>query len=113
MITGAHSVLFTQDAEADRAFFRDVLGLANVDAGDGWLIFALPPAELSFHPAADQGGHETYLLCDDIHAFVTKMTELGVKTGGIAQESWGQMTNITLPSGSLLGVYQPTHIRPQ
>ena len=112
MITGAHSIFFTEDAEADRAFFRDVLGLPHVDAGNGWLIFALPSTELGIHPSSGHTGHELFLTCDDIHAFIAQMTADGVQTSEVLAESWGHLTKITLPSGSKLGVYQPVHTRP-
>jgi catechol 2,3-dioxygenase-like lactoylglutathione lyase family enzyme len=112
MITGAHSVMFTNDAEADRAFFRDVLGLPHVDAGNGWLIFALPPTELGIHPSSGHSGHELFLTCDDLHNFIAQMAAVGVPTAKVTEESWGHLTHVTLPSGSKLGVYQPIHGKP-
>jgi len=112
MITGAHSVLYSKDPEADRAFFRDVLKLSNVDAGGGWLIFALPPAEVAVHPADRDDRHELYLMCDDIEAFVTQMTWKKIPCAPVADRGWGLLTQLTLPGGGKLGVYQPRHARP-
>ena len=112
MITGAHSVLYSKDPEADCAFFRDVLKLSNVDAGGGWLIFALPPAEVAVHPADRDDRHELYLMCDDIEAFVTQMTLKKIPCAPVADRGWGLLTQLTLPGGGKLGVYQPRHVRP-
>jgi catechol 2,3-dioxygenase-like lactoylglutathione lyase family enzyme len=111
MITGAHVVLYSADAEADRAFFRDVLKYPFVDAGHDWLIFALPPAELAVHPA-DSAGGEVFLMCDDLEAFVGQMTEHGVECADPSTERWGTVTRLTLPGGGTLGVYQPSHPSP-
>lgn len=112
MITGAHSIIYSTDPEADRAFFRDVLGIANVDVGGGWLIFKLPPAEVAFHPSERNGVHEFYLMCDDVDAFVEEMRANGMRTAAVHEEPWGRMTDVTLPGGGELGVYQPLHERP-
>ncbi|HMK92284.1 MAG TPA: extradiol dioxygenase [Thermoleophilia bacterium] len=112
MIVGAHTIIYSTDAQADRAFLRDVLGLRGVDAGGGWLIFALPPAEVAVHPADTGDRHELYLLCDDIEAFVGEMADMGVSCGPVEQMSWGLLTRVALPSGATLGVYQPVHERP-
>lgn len=112
MIKGAHSVIYSTDAEADRAFFRDVLGFANVDAGDGWLIFGLPPSEVAVHPAETNDRHEFYLMCDDAEAFVAEMTEKGVECAPTQNVGWGVLTRITLPGGGKIGVYEPRHARP-
>ena len=111
MVNGAHVILFSKDADADRAFFRDVLENRFADAGHGWLIFALPPAEPAFHPA-DANSHELYLMCEDVNAFVAAMKKKGVETGPLHEERWGILTQITLPSGDKLGVYQPKHASP-
>jgi len=111
MIHGAHVILYSTDAEADRAFFRDVLEYPSVDAGHGWLIFALPPAELAVHPA-EAGRHELYLMCDDLGAFLERMSGLGVPCSEPSTERWGTITQLTLPGGGTLGVYQPTHPSP-
>ena len=113
MITGVHAVLFTTDAEADRAFFRDVLELPSVDAGHGWLIFALPPAELAAHPADKNGRQELYLMCDDVEATVAELSSRGAKIAGpVKDEGFGLVTAIRLPGGGELGLYQPRHPSP-
>jgi catechol 2,3-dioxygenase-like lactoylglutathione lyase family enzyme len=113
MITGAHAIIFTRDPEAVRAFFRDVLGFPSVDAGDGWLIFALPPAELAAHPTAEGGRHELYLMCDDVYATVEELKNKGiVVTRPITDEGFGLMTAIELPGGGELGLYEPKHATP-
>jgi catechol 2,3-dioxygenase-like lactoylglutathione lyase family enzyme len=109
VITGAHVVIYTTDAEADRALFRDVLGLKSVDAGDGWLIFAIPPTEAAFHPAEANGKHEFYFMCDDIHATVADLAASGVSCGEIADQGWGILTTMQLPGGGKIGLYQPRH----
>jgi predicted enzyme related to lactoylglutathione lyase len=114
MITGAHAVLFSRDAEADRAVFSDVLGLESVDAGGGWLIFALPPAELAAHPAAAAGGgFELYLMCDDVVETAEELREKGaVIVKPVSDEGWGLLTAIELPGGGELGLYEPRHPSP-
>jgi catechol 2,3-dioxygenase-like lactoylglutathione lyase family enzyme len=112
MINGAHVIIFSTDAEADRAFFSDTLGLANVDSGDGWLIFALPPAEVAVHPAEENDRHELYLTCDDVKAFIERMRSLGVRCEPVEEQRWGLLTRVTLPGGGKLGVYEPRHARP-
>jgi catechol 2,3-dioxygenase-like lactoylglutathione lyase family enzyme len=109
MITGAHVILYSKDADADRAFFRDVLRFPAVDAGHGWLIFALPPAELACHPAAQGAGHELYLMCDDIAATTQSLATHKVPCTPVADRGWGLLTEITLPGGGKLGLYQPKH----
>jgi catechol 2,3-dioxygenase-like lactoylglutathione lyase family enzyme len=113
-ITGVHAILYTDDAAADRAFFADVLGLTSVDAGDGWLIFALPPAELAAHPAsANGGGYELYLMCDNIEATVRELAAKGVEfSRGVSRQRWGLITTIELPGGGRLGLYEPLHASP-
>ena len=113
MISGVHAVIFTEDAEALRAFLRDVLGLRSVDAGGGWLIFALPPAELAAHPAEGDGHKELYLMCDDIGATVAELSDKGVEfTGPVSDEGFGLMTAMKLPGGGELGLYEPRHPTP-
>ncbi len=109
MIAGAHIIIYSKDAEADRAFFKDVLGFDSVDAGRGWLIFALPPAEVAFHPNDENDKHEFYLMCKDIHAEVDSLKAQGVKCSEIHDEPWGLLTMITLPGGGEVGVYEPKH----
>jgi predicted enzyme related to lactoylglutathione lyase len=113
VITGAHTIVFSTDADADRAFFRDVLELDSVDAGGGWLIFALPPAELAVHPSDGGTGHELYLMCDDIEATVDELGRRGVEFARpVEDQGWGLLTAITLPSGAELGLYEPRHPTP-
>ncbi len=113
MITGAHAIIYSQDADAVRALFHDVLGLPSVDAGGGWLVFALPPAEVATHPTDGAGRHELYLMCDDIHATVAELEAKGVAFARpIAEERWGSVTAIALPGGGELGLYEPKHPSP-
>jgi catechol 2,3-dioxygenase-like lactoylglutathione lyase family enzyme len=109
MISGAHVIVYSKDAEADRAFFRDVLGFASVDAGHGWLIFALPPAEAAFHPAPDNNRHELYFMCEDLGAEITALETKGVRCSTVVEERWGSITNVSLPGGGVIGLYQPKH----
>jgi hypothetical protein len=112
MIHGAHVILYSKDANADRAFFRDVLKYPFADAGHGWLIFALPPAEVAVHPSDANDVHQLYLMCDDVHAFIAEMKELNVACTSIHEERWGSLTSLILPGGGKLGVYQPKHASP-
>src|SRR5215813_4489193 len=107
MITGAHSVIYSTDAEADRAFLRDVLKLTSVDLGGGWLIFGLPPSEVAVHPSEENDVHEFYLMCDDVEGFVTQMKKNRIVCSPVQNLGWGMLTQITLPGGGKLGVYQP------
>jgi predicted enzyme related to lactoylglutathione lyase len=110
MITGVHAILYAKDAERVRAFFRDVLEFPCVDAGHGWLIFALPPAEAAAHPAEGDEHHELYLMCDDVHATVEKLKSKGVTfTMPVADRGWGLVTQFELPGGGKMGMYQPRH----
>lgn len=113
MISGAHSIIYSKNPEADRAFLRDVLQLTNVDVGDGWLIFGLPPAEVAVHPAEENDRHEFYLMTDDIEAFVAQMKESRIVCGPVQDMGWGLLSQLTLPGGGTLGVYQPRHARPK
>ena len=112
MINGAHVIIQSKDAEADRAFFRDVLKYPSVDAGHGWLIFALPPAELAVHPSGANDAHELFLMCDDVHTFVADMTKQQVPCSPVDEQRWGSITRVTLPGGGTIGVYQPKHASP-
>jgi hypothetical protein len=113
LITGIHAIIFTRDAEGVRAFLRNVLELPSVDAGGGWLIFALPPAELAAHPAEEEGRHELYLMCDDIQATVTALRAKGVDVSDeISDEGFGLMTSMALPGGGRLALYEPRHASP-
>jgi catechol 2,3-dioxygenase-like lactoylglutathione lyase family enzyme len=111
VITGAHVILFTPAAEATREFLRNALGFESVDAGGGWLIFALPPAEVAVHPA-DSPSHELYLMCDDLAATIGKLTAAGATFGPVHVERWGRIAPMTIPGGAKLSVYQPTHPSP-
>ncbi len=112
MITGTHVIIYSKNAEADKAFFRDILKLTNVDVGHGWLIFGLPPSELAVHPDAENEHHEIYLMCDDIRKFVEQVKEHKIVCGEIKDEGWGLLVQLTLPGGGKLGVYEPRHERP-
>jgi predicted enzyme related to lactoylglutathione lyase len=113
VINGVHALLFSEDADGLRDFLGDVLGLRSVDAGDGWLIFALPPAEAAAHPAERGGGVELYLMCDDIEATITDLRTKGVElTGPVRDEGWGLVTALELPGGGELGLYEPRHPTP-
>jgi catechol 2,3-dioxygenase-like lactoylglutathione lyase family enzyme len=109
MIFGAHMIVYSKNAAADRAFFRDVLGFASVDAGHDWLIFALPPAEAAVHPAEEHAGHELYFLCDDLHSEIKALGEKGVQCSDVEEARWGSVTRIRLPGGAEVGLYQPKH----
>ncbi len=111
-IIGAHAIIFSTNPDADRAFLRDVLHLPNIDAGDGWLIFGLPPAEVAVHPYKRNNVHKFYLLTDYIEVFMREMAQLKVVCEPVVEAEWGLLTNITLPGGGKLGVYQPRHARP-
>ena len=112
LITGAHTIIESTDAEADRAFFRDVLGFDSVDAGDGWLIFALPPGELAVHPGPG-ARHELYLMCADLEATLGELKNRGARVNAPIQEQpWGRLASITLPGGSELSIYEPRHPTP-
>ena len=110
MIKGAHLILYSSDADADRAFLKDVLQLPHVDAGGGWLILQLPPAEVAVHPAETSGAVELYLVCDDVDETVAELTARGVEfEGPIGEERWGRVTIVRLPGGGRLGVYEARH----
>jgi len=113
MLVGMHSIIYSKNPEADRAFLRDVLGLPSADAGEGWLIFGLPPSEVAVHPAEENDHHELYLMCKDVRTFVAAMAEAGVACGEVMNRGWGLLTQMTLPGGGKLGVYQPRHARPK
>jgi catechol 2,3-dioxygenase-like lactoylglutathione lyase family enzyme len=109
MICGAHVVLYSKDAAADRAFWRDVLGFASVDAGRGWLIFAMPPAEMAVHPAEESERHELFFMCDDLKAEIVALGEKGVRVTEVQEARWGSIARIRLPGGGEVGLYQPKH----
>jgi catechol 2,3-dioxygenase-like lactoylglutathione lyase family enzyme len=112
MFSGAHMVIYSADAEADRKFFRDVLGFANVDAGGGWLIFALPPGEAAFHPGDNPDVQELYLICEDVAATRADLQTAGVTCDPVRDEGWGLLSGFRLPGGGRIGFYQPRHARP-
>jgi hypothetical protein len=112
MIIGAHSIIYSTKPAADRAFLRDVLKLTHVDVGDGWLIFGLPPSEVAVHPSDENDVHEFYLMCDDVEAFIAQMKKHAIDCGPVQNQGWGLLTQVTLPGGGKLGVYQPRHGRP-
>jgi len=109
MINGAHVIIYSKDADADRAFLKDVLGFHSVDAGYGWLIFALPPAEVACHPGEENNQHQLYLMCADLAQTVAALDAKGIQCTEVQEVPWGRLTQIKLPSGGLLGLYQPTH----
>ena len=112
MITGAHSIIYSTNPDADRAVLRDVFKLTHVDVGGGWLIFGLPPAEVAVHPSDKNGVHELYLMCADVEALVAEMTRRNLSCAPVKDEGWGLLTQLTLPGGGTLGIYQPRHARP-
>ncbi len=111
MITGLHAIIYSADADKNRAFLRDVLGFKSVDAGHGWLIFAAPPAEFAAHPTEEdeKPHHELYLMCDDLKATMKELAAKGVKCAAVTEARWGSITSIHLPGGGTLGLYQPRH----
>jgi len=109
MIFGAHVIVYSEDAEADRAFSPDVLGFKSVDAGHGWLIFALPPGEAAFHPSVENGPHELYFMCDGLEAEMASLAKKGVKCSKVEEARWGSITKMRLPGGGKVGLYQPKH----
>ena len=113
MINGAHVVIYSKDAEADRAFFGNILGFESVDAGHGWLIFALPAAESAFHPTEENDRHELYLMCDDLKTEIAALIAKGVECAGVMEARWGSITKIRLPGGGEIGLYEPKHPRAQ
>jgi hypothetical protein len=113
MITGMHVLLYSRHSEAVQAFFRDVLDLRSVDAGDGWPIFAAPPTELAVHPTQSEPEHEIFLMCDDVRAMVDKLAQRGIQTeGGIEERRWGLSTTVVLADGERIGLYEPQHPSP-
>lgn len=109
MITGSHVIIYSTDVEADRAFFRDVLVLPAVDAGRGWLIFALPPAEVALHPSDENDRHELYFMCRDVRTLVASLQTRKVDCAPLTEAGWGITTRIRLPGGGQIGLYQPRH----
>jgi catechol 2,3-dioxygenase-like lactoylglutathione lyase family enzyme len=112
MINGAHVVIYSKNAEADRALFKDVLKFSFVDAHGGWLIFKLPPAEVAVHPSDENDMHELYLMTDDLDTAIAALRQARVRCEEATQQAWGRVTHIKLPGGGTLGLYQPRHARP-
>ena len=110
MINGVHTIIYSTDPDADRAFLRDVLQLTNVDVGDGWLIFGLPPAEVAVHPSDKNDGHELYLMCDDVESFIAEMSKHDIACGPVRDEGWGLLTHLTLPGGTQFPVTTKTYV---
>ena len=113
MINGGHVIIYSKDAEADRAFCKDVLKFPYVDVNNGWLIFKLPPAEVAVHPSDENDLHEFYLMTDDLELEIRSLKKAGVSCDAVSQQGWGRSTRIRLPGGGTLGLYQPRHQRPQ
>ena len=113
MITGAHFIIYSANPKKDRNFFRDILKLTNIDVGHGWLIFGLPPSEVAVHPASGNDLYEFYLMCDDIIKFIQEMAKYKILCSAIQTQGWGLLTQLTLPGGGKIGVYQPRHARPE
>ena len=113
MIIGAHTIIYSTNPEADRAFFHDLFKLTHVDVGGGWLIFGLPPAELAVHPASANDVHEFYLMCEDVEALIAKLRARRISCDPVQDQGWGLLTKVTLPGGGKLGIYQPRHTRPK
>lgn len=112
MINGAHIIIYSKDAEADKAFFKNVLKFGNVDAGRGWLIFKLPPAECAVHPSDENDLHEFYLMTDDLDMEMSRLKKSGVACEPASTQPWGILTRLSLPGGGKIGLYQPRHARP-
>jgi catechol 2,3-dioxygenase-like lactoylglutathione lyase family enzyme len=113
VITGAHAIVFSPEAAKVRAFFKDVLELPSVDAGGGWLIFALPPAELAVHPTEGDAHHELYLMCDDIQATLAQLRSQGIEVAkDVTDQGWGLLAAVRLPDGSEFPIYEPRHPSP-
>jgi catechol 2,3-dioxygenase-like lactoylglutathione lyase family enzyme len=110
MINGMHAIIYTRDADKARAFFRDVLKFPSVDAGGGWLIFALPPSEVAAHPSDDSEDHELYFMCDDVKKTVDELKKKGVEfTSPVSDQGWGLLTTLRIPGGGEIGLYQARH----
>jgi len=112
VINGAHVVIYTKDAEADRAFFSDVLKFSSVDAGHGWLIFVMPPMEVAFHDSEKNDQHELFFMCDDIGATLKDLRAKSIEVSEVNEERWGKVAKFTLPGGGKIGVYEPKHASP-
>src|SRR2546426_2193353 len=113
MIIGAHSIIYSTKPDADRSLLRDVFKLPKVDVGEGWLIFGLPPAEVAVHPSDENDVQELYLMCDDVEALIAEMKDHDIACGPVHNQPWGALTQVVLPGGGKLGIYQPRHARPK
>lgn len=113
MIVGTHAIIYSKNAEADKEFFKNILKLTNLDVGNGWLIFGLPPSELAVHPSTENESHELYLMSDDIKSFVQEISKRSITCSELQDQGWGILTSLKLPGGGPLGVYQPRHERPE
>jgi hypothetical protein len=114
MINGAHAIIYSTNADADRDFLRDILGLPHVDVGGGWLIFGLPPSEVAVHPTEGEGGtHELYFMCSDVEELKSALSQHEIDSSPVQDQGWGLVTHVTLPGGSKIGVYEPRHPRPE
>jgi hypothetical protein len=112
MINGAHVVIYSKNSELDRTFFRDVLQFSSVDAGHGWLIFAMPPLEVAFHDSESNDRHELYLMCDDITKTLAELKPKHVQVSEVTEQRWGKLATFTLPGGGRIGIYEPNHLSP-
>jgi hypothetical protein len=112
MIIGSHSIIYSKDAEADRKFLKDTFGFPNVDVGQGWLIFGLPPSEVAVHPSDNNDHHQFLLMCSDVKSLVEHLGSKKIECSPIREERWGSLVNVTLPGGGKLGIYQPKHPSP-
>jgi hypothetical protein len=112
LINGAHIVVHSKDSEADRIFFRDLLQFPCVDAGHGWLIFAMPPLEAAFHDSEKNDQHELFLMCDDLAATLRDLESKHVPVSDVSEQRWGKLANLTLPGGGKIGLYEPKHPTP-
>jgi len=113
LVNGAHVIIYSKKPEVDRAFFREVLSLPNVDVGGGWLIFGLPPSEVAVHPSSKNDTHELYLMCADIEALIAELARRGIRCSAVSDQGWGLVTRAALPGGGKVGIYQPRHARPE
>lgn len=111
MIDGAHMIIYSKDCEADRAFFKDVLGWSHVDVGHGWLIFKMPPSEIALHPGEEGNTHEIYFMTSDLTAAMASLAERGVACEAPTDQGWGVLTRLQLPGGGQVGLYEPRHAR--
>jgi hypothetical protein len=112
MINGAHIIIYSRDAEADKNFIKSILKFQYVDVNNGWLIFKLPPAEVAVHPSDENDLHEFYLMTDSLDSEIKTLKKEGVECDSVTQQGWGRSTRLKLPGGGSLGLYEPRHARP-